>query len=53
MTASEGNDVRKHRMERWMQQAYVQTYFEQFYQIVELSCASGNNGHALQICIYV
>ena len=36
-----------------MQQAYGQTYVEQFlHQIVELLCATENNGHSAQVYIY-
>ena len=36
-----------------MQQAYGQTYVEQLlHQIVELLCATGNNGHSAPVYIY-
>ena len=45
MTASDGECS-------WMQQTYGQTYVEQFlHKIVELLCATGNNGHSAQVYI--
>ena len=54
MTAFEGMTLKTSDGEcSWMQQAYGQTYVEQLlHQIVELLCATGNNGHSAPVYIY-
>ena len=55
MTAFEGNDIRKHRMENVARcSKLMDRHIVRFpHRIVELLCATGNNGHSAQVYIYV
>ena len=54
MTAFEGNDIRKHRMENVPRcSKLMDRHIARFlHRIVELLCATGNNGHSAQVYIY-